>query len=954
MPSLIEQYVAAQEQPAAAKPTRELTNIYDEQGQPLPVEDVSSALSDGRARFDADQSYSVLTPSGEARQVTGDQVYNALGQGWTLESREEADLRQRRAAAGLGDKAAAAGLGVVESLTFGVAPGVAEIIGGDQAARDWRRATEVAPGAHTVGEVLGLVSPLGVEALAARGLTKGATGAALMGATAAPRALSRYSRAAGDALAGKLPEATTALGRALRQGVKFGTEGALEGAVYGTGYAVGEASLGDKELKAEQLLAAAGGGALLGAGIGVGLGVAGSGIASATKGFDLSGFAERQAWKATGATGANTRQVGLDQAKRSGRRMLDEGLLKFESFEERAQALRKATNEAGEEIGKLIESIDGTGARPSVAPIVEKLDEQLGKLRDGVGADVRLAKKIDRDFGDWLRDRLDEAPTFKELHGMRARVDDYLEKARRSNDTVVQSELGKLRSNIEDEIKRQADAIAPQVGDDFLGQYTAAKSRYRDLVSAAKIAEYRAPMLEAGNRSISLTDTIAAAGGLASAGPGGLIMGGVNKALREYGDTAAALLANKLGGKRAAQPLTLAQVMGAAPGPANQQTAPSLHQRLLDGTLPESEWSFLRGGYRDMTRGLDLAYSGPANPTDIATGRAIPVGGRRPLEPIQLIVDQGEVHLRDGRHRLKAAQKYGATHILATIQDASEYHTKGPFDLDPVVIPLPGTGQPGPSPAATQAKLAALGYVKSKADKVALQLSSGVEGAVTKRAHSVVPKAPSGAATYEALAADAREHRVAPDRSATKIAARVAPLVETTPELARAVTVKATGDLDYLAAQLPSAATSGAILEQAKKITPSGSERAAFERKARAVLEPQSAVFDMKNGKLSDDAVAAIRERRPLLLTKIQEEAERAYADLVAKGKLPDRQDRLQLEKLLDRKIDPASNPTVIRIVQRSYATQAKMQAPPPISPSKLSRADRMLSQSEEIARGDF
>jgi hypothetical protein len=817
--------------------------VYDPAGRPLADDAIADALSSGEARFDMDREYHLLDAGGLPKIVRGEHVWNAISQGWALEPTEARELRKARENATLLDTIGAGAIGVGESLTLGTLPAIVEDFGGQDAIRDYKLARGASPEAASVGEVLGLLTPIGLEGLAAKGLgtvSKVGRGAMVAGETAAiaPRAVSRVARGAGEAVVGALPQATTALGRVTRQGIKFGAEGAVEGAAYATGHAIGEASLGDEELTAERLLAAAGGGALLGATIGGGLGVAAgapSVIAERLGPGALEGFAERQAWKAIGASNDLTRRVGLDEAKRSGRRVLDEGLLKFEGAETRAASLREAAREAGEQVIKLAEKIDGAGARPNVAPIVEKLDETLGELRKGVGADVELAKKVDRDFGNWFRDRAvpGSEATFKELTATRASINDELERAIAAKDTRRTAAYGELRAVVDDQINRQTAAIAPKIGDDFLNDYAVARARHQELLNAAEAAETAA---SAGGPLLS-PDNALALGALAFAGPKGLLAAGANKLAREHGRAATARLADALA--KSGRPPSVAEVLGG---------------------------------------------------------------------------------------RLSVADALGDG------------------------LPTPG---PASAAAEVRGRLDAVNDLKKKADNVALSMAAGVREAVKASATSI-PRTAARAGTYEALAADAREHRSAPERTAFKVAARTEPVINAAPNVARAVTAKATGDIDYLSRQLPSTGAAATPAQQ-KAIQPSSSESASFVRKARAIENPQSAVFDMKNGRLSSEAVAALRERRPMLLSKIIEEAEQVYAELIRAGKVPDRQARLQLETLTGRPADAASNPLVVSVVQQAYAEQAAAMAAPPLAtpstPSK--RADRMMSESEAIARGD-
>ncbi len=87
----------------------------------------------------------------------------------------------------------------------------------------------------------------------------------------------------------------------------------------------------------------------------------------------------------------------------------------------------------------------------------------------------------------------------------------------------------------------------------------------------------------------------------------------------------------------------------------------------LEQGIPEQELSFLRSGYR-----AELTEVYRDVPTDlvnaIATGQQAPPGSRNVLPPITITsYPDGMIALVDGRHRLEAAQKAGATQIRARI-----------------------------------------------------------------------------------------------------------------------------------------------------------------------------------------------------------------------------------------------------------------------------------------------
>lgn len=112
----------------------------------------------------------------------------------------------------------------------------------------------------------------------------------------------------------------------------------------------------------------------------------------------------------------------------------------------------------------------------------------------------------------------------------------------------------------------------------------------------------------------------------------------------------------------------------------------SIRDRLMRGDVPQSEWSYRREGMPPESQSFaDKAYKGAANADDVATKQ----------EPIQIVINNGRAELRDGRHRLAAAQKHGATKISATVQTFDDFmNGPGPLGAERVVISLPGKGSP--------------------------------------------------------------------------------------------------------------------------------------------------------------------------------------------------------------------------------------------------------------------
>jgi hypothetical protein len=89
--------------------------------------------------------------------------------------------------------------------------------------------------------------------------------------------------------------------------------------------------------------------------------------------------------------------------------------------------------------------------------------------------------------------------------------------------------------------------------------------------------------------------------------------------------------------------------------------------QVVRGELDELRWDVpFRGQFRD-TNALRSAFEGATDVNAIATGRALPPGSRTPLPPVKVVIEPGQVSLRDGRHRMAVARDFGATEIGAEI-----------------------------------------------------------------------------------------------------------------------------------------------------------------------------------------------------------------------------------------------------------------------------------------------
>lgn len=622
--------------------------VYNPQGVPLREWEVAEAIGKGEARFDARRSYTMVKPGGEVVTVPGAEGWKALESGYQIESDAGREVREYKKTAGVGEAVKAFGEGAAESLTFGLSPGIlaAEGLGGKGYAKRAELREEEFGLARGAGQVAGFLTPMAAEGLAARA----GTGAFGVSARAAAKTITAPTRAVtgvSSRIGGLVERGLAKVGApgAVRTGGRVAAESAFEGGIYNAGLALSEASLGDKELTAEQLLTAfgegAGIGALVGGPLGAGghllaggarkvAGVVGSKFAPKGGGSILEQFANAKALKAVGLypgqLGKLAEKRGEAFVQKLGKRVLDEGVLGTgvveagtKSMAKRAKDLERLTQKTGRELGDLVKKVDDTGAKLDAAKLVNRIDtEVLGPLRaSGFGADARIANRIEHDFTDALLDRATDPKakplTFTESRKLRRRIghDAYRGEFGTQGDEALQ----KLTSAFEDEIEDQIGAV----GGDIV-KYKDLKNAYDELIKLSKASGKRAGFSQ-GLRDVSLTDTImAGAGFVAGGGVGAVALGLLNKAARStYADAAAAVVANKLAAlpKVKAAQLAVATKMQQGVQSAVGSGATKLPTRKLPRGAPRLAVEF------DRSREAVSGYAANRDGTNEATGQAM-------------------------------------------------------------------------------------------------------------------------------------------------------------------------------------------------------------------------------------------------------------------------------------------------------------------------------------------
>lgn len=253
----------------------------------------------------------VVTPAGDVRTIASTDAADAAEQGFELATPEqvkgaknEAKFDEASALGKAGYVAGAAGAGALRGISAGLSDAAlihgAGLLGKDSATatRDTlNELRDVAPNASLLGEGAGMIG----------GLALGSGEVGFGG-----KALTAVSRAGGLAERGAarlLGEGASSLaGRVAQRGIAGAASAATEGALYGAGQTISEAALGDENLTGEKLVAGMGHGALVGGALGAAFGgVSGAFSRGRSKLADV--VAEREA--VTAARAETPRAAGV-------------------------------------------------------------------------------------------------------------------------------------------------------------------------------------------------------------------------------------------------------------------------------------------------------------------------------------------------------------------------------------------------------------------------------------------------------------------------------------------------------------------------------------------------------------------------------------------------------------------------------------------------------------------
>lgn len=330
-------------------------------------------------------------------------------------------------------------------------------------------------------------------------------------------------------------------------------------------------------------------GAATGAAFGAGFKLLGK-AANKFRASELEKTANIKTLKAAGYMGSELKAMSEAEKQTAGRTLHDLGIVKaFDSLDDVAAKAGAAKEKAGQAIGEALDGVDDLVVRAKQA-----IDE--GRIGGNLPPQAKenLKAAIDKQFQfnmDRIGQRIEKElispngknPLLKgELAKLQGIADDFKGGGSLSmrEGNVIKGTQGKVtnfnsdtvpqafKKEVYDIIKTEIDDIVGKTGNlegavgriegKTLGSFDAgarnksvaeafgkAKKDYGVTKQTTDIAQRRLGQLQA-NREFSLTDTIAAAGGLATGNPvAPLALGGLNKLARQYGDSVMAVSARK-------------------------------------------------------------------------------------------------------------------------------------------------------------------------------------------------------------------------------------------------------------------------------------------------------------------------------------------------------------------------------------------------------------------------
>lgn len=889
----------------AAEPIR----MFDAEGNQVQI----GSAREARARFDAgtlgfrnDQPVYVQRPTGEIDRVLGtDAVQQALRSGSRLAShRSVVEARQR----GVYESTGAVVTGAAEALVSGATLGLSRLgregVAGEGAQERFRQVRERSPIAVQGAEIAGMLLP---------------------------------------AVAGGLPSVA---GRGLAARVATGVaEGAIGGAEYGAHEVITEAALGGPEITAERLATSIGGNALLGA---AGGGVLSLGGAAVGAGFrrtrralsDTVAGITRQ-WESRGggalADGLAETFVGVMSAGRQEHRaILGEAL----PFTESGRRVMRWVNEGRAPleaaIPRIRSQIDSSAAITDAAEAFARGEMKRAPIERAIAINTfddaaNAALAATQSARRTAQELADNTITQHAGNRMGRILDDATtgldEAIARGTAAATDAERRAAMTDIFLSVDRAKRGIGPVTnglqrtsGEGFaMGQrayrelqehleldtlYGGAAAIQRDVNASwaphlANERQFQSMFLAPSGRMGVGSDAfrVQMTADPAKIGTYLRTLGTPDGALQE--EIFTAQIVNQ---QRLAE--TISRHMDVTPELRSQITAGSTAARQL-----QSEMTGLTERARVLNQWRALERSQAATSEVMGAGLGAAIGGLVGGLPGAAI---------------------GGGLVGALRRPATLYRTLG--GIDRVTRGIRDSISRG---------------VRSYSEKAAERAAAGVAGRRSATLRAVV--APATRQAYRLAVQRAVDFTGNPVASSAAFASRTEELRRSAPRTAAALETVAHRAAGFLASRVPPGSQPRPDLLQPQHHEPRVStvEMSRFLRYARAVDNPLSVIDDLKDGRLSSEAVEAVREVYPELHAEI---VRNVVEQLASERNRFGYEDRVQLGLLLGITSDPSLEPRFVASIQAMYAGQPPTGQQPSQAPSAPSRRPRPTQIAQSYA----
>lgn len=935
-------------------------NMIDRAGNVVAVPDdqVASAYQSGQLGFIRGEEVAVKNVAGTVGTVSAEDAAKGLAGGdlKSVSSQEYRKAALENEYGGVGGQVAAAGLGALDAATLGAGNagivGIGSLFGkGDDARRYVKNTIEANPIAHGVGQVGGMVG----LALATGGA--GLAGEGGVGASLAARAATAPSRlmfGAGRVAEGAVERlvgnaATSTLGRIGQRAATMAAEGAAEGALYGAGTGLSEGVLGDPDHVAEKILAGIGQGTIWGGLGGAALGT----ISGALSRGPVASIAEKEAASKFGEAAEGIGRAAETEAKAA---------VDASSVIEREATKQAAVN--------AVENAAATGVVSEKPGIIQRAIAGLtGKDADEIQRLTALTKE-----GKKLRSMAvyeGDAALNTAQREMRAGLDELHRTTRPLMDetqgALKEAQVRRMVSSGSEAVDRQVTASLEQLGN--LEQMVSGMTKDRGYGQQANLNALRNHLRIAGDaviesaaagdsaKSFMAMDRLKRWIGTNLARPGANLAreteeGATAKLMRDHYDSVLKpFLENEsLWGKAGTAQREINDAWTKLLGSDRQ-----FSQRLMTeiGRDPQNAWQSL---YAADPGKIASYYKELINPSQDLTHQLVKSHLDNQKGLIETIAKHYDLPAE------QAAAVEGATKAIGRIQESTAKAEKTLVlanQLKQLDVAAPFLGKYG-NPAAAIRALATAERFGTKIDEMIHGAAkgfiageeTGAKGAVKRAATSAKETAETashatGAATAEAAAATGgpsapheeaegratRAFKVSFDKAfeqvekftknahvaAERIGQTMGEQHSATPNVADAMTAKTVAAAAYLASKVPSQEPTSAIQPELSRAQLSAAEKREWLNRYRAASNPTSVLDDLRNHKLTPEAVEALRATSPRLYKQIQEE----LLDQVAgSGKRLSYGQQVQLSMMFGVPLDDTLRPDFVKRMQGSYPQQ--------------------------------